>query len=469
MAIQFMQLPAVQAPRNSLIDFSPLQQGLVGGLDKYRQGMEQAYKADMGRKVSNALASGDYKGAMAATDDPSVALQVGQAQRQQAQEGRSQKQFDADWFGNQAMAINNLPMGPERVAAWRSFIDKHPDRASLDPTHMDPRSGPQIVSAEYGKYKDQLEQQMKLAQIGHIGMQNAVSQAQLQQIKMQTPQYRAGVAGQFGLVQGTPEYNSFVLNGTYAPKDETVHLKDGEQIYTRGRDDQGNITYKLVGNNDKTPPGYRSTQTGNLEAIPGGPADIKISEKRQQDFASMTSMFQQLDELARSANAVKEASGLAGNFGVRGMVPNVPGTPAADAWAKLDTLRTQAGFAALQEMRNASKTGGALGAISDKENAMLQAALAPLQKAQSVEQAKASLDRILQHVEASKARIAAAYNDHWNNNGMASKQPVATGAQSAMPGRDMSRPPVVNSPEEAARLPKGTIFMTPDGRTLQVP
>lgn len=372
--VQIIGLPAIQAPRNALIDFSPINQGIA----QYRQGMDQAYQADMGRKVANALASGDYKGAMAATDDPSVALQVGQAQRQVAAEGRAQKQFDADWFGNQAMAIANLPMGAERVAAWQSFIAKHPDKASLDQVHLDPRTGPAAVSAEYGKYKDALDQEMKRAQIGHIGMQNAVSAAQLQQLKMATPEARAAVAGQLGIAQGTPEFKSFVLNGTYAPKDDTIHLKDGEQIYTRGLDAQGRPTFNLVGNNEKTPPGYRPTTQGNLEAIPGGPADIKISEKRQQDFASMQSMFQQLDELAKTANAVKSHPGLAGNFGLKGAVPNIPGTPAADAWALLETLRTQAGFGALQEMRNASKTGGALGAISDKENAMLQAALAPL-------------------------------------------------------------------------------------------
>lgn len=275
-------------------------------------------------------------------------------------------------------------------------------------------------------YLDPLGQRLKTAKVGQVESQSAISAAQLQQLKMQTPQYRASVAASFGLTQGTPEYNSFVLNGTYTPKDETIHLKDGEQIYTRGRDAQGGITYNKVGGNEKTPSGYRPTQQGNLEAIPGGPADIKMSEKRQQDFASMQSMFQQLDELAKSANAVKTSPGLAGNFGLRGVVPNVPGSSAANAWAQLETLRTQAAFAALQEMRNASKSGGALGAVSDKENAMLQAALAPLQKAQSYEQAKESIDKILAHIETAKARIAAAYNDHWNNGGAAAKQTQST-------------------------------------------
>lgn len=468
MAFQFLPMPALSAG-NSLVDFSGLQRGLQGGLAQYSQGMDAAHKAEMGRNVSNALAQGDYKGAMAATDDPAVALQVGQAQRAQAQEGRAQKQFDADWFGNQALAIQNMPLGPPRDAAWRSFLSKHPDQRSLDPEHLDPRTGPQAVAAEYGKYKDALDQQMKLAQIGHLQSQSAVSAAQLQQLKMATPQYRASVAGQFGLTQGTPEFNAFVLNGTYTPKEAYIHLKDGERLGVPGRDAAGNPTVNIVAGNEKTPPGYRPTQQGNLEAIPGGPADIKISEKRQQDYASMQAMFQQLDELAKQANAVKTHRGLAGNFGLQSWVPNIPGGAAADAKAQLETLKTQAGFGALQEMRNASKTGGALGAISDKENAMLQAALAPLQQSQSFEQAQQSADKIIAHVTAAKARIAAAYNDHWNANGAAAKQVAAPGGQPAIPGRDINTPPVVNSADEARRLPSGTIFMTPDGRTLQVP
>lgn len=216
MAFNALSLPAYRA---SVPDWSqPLGQ-VQNALSGYAEGLDKAYKAEQGRKVTNALASGDYKGAMAATDDPAMALNIGTAQRHVAADGRAQKQFDADWFGKQAMAIANLPEGPQRAAAWQSYIAKHPDQKSLDPAHMDPRTGPQMVAAEYGQYKDALEQQIKRAQLGHMATQDQVARAQLQQSRMQTPEYRAGVAGQYGLKPGTPEYNTFVLNGTYTARD----------------------------------------------------------------------------------------------------------------------------------------------------------------------------------------------------------------------------------------------------------
>ena len=135
----------------------------------------------------------------------------------------------------------------------------------------------------------------------------------------------------------------------------------------------------------------------------------------------MKAMEQQLDELERAANEVLTHKGLPGNFGMSGLAPNMPGGASADAAAKLETLKAKGAFGALQEMRNASKTGGALGNVSDKEGALLQNSMAPLGKAQSVGQVQQSLRDIIRHVQESKARIRAAYDDHWNNAGAAAR------------------------------------------------
>jgi hypothetical protein len=220
-----------------------------------------------------------------------------------------------------------------------------------------------------------------------------------------------------------------------------------------GTDPRSGQHQEIARGNDKTkvPPGYRPTSEGNLEAIPGGPADIKINEKRQQDYAQATAMTQQLDELAKSVNTVLTAPGLDKNFGVQGYVPNIPGGKAANAQALLDTLRTQGAFAALQEMRNASKTGGALGAVSDKESVMLQNAIAALQRVQSADQARKQLQVFLDHIEASKSRIRNAYNDHWNRAGEASK-------------RVMGEVPTIRDDSDYNRLPSGARFVDPDGK-----
>ncbi len=160
----------------------------------------------------------------------------------------------------------------------------------------------------------------------------------------------------------------------------------------------------------KITPGYRAKPDGSWEAIPGGPADLKLQGALNADTQALSGSTASLDRLGAAANEALNAPGLKGIFGMQGVLPNAPGGDAANAAALLNTLKSQVGFGVLQDMRNNSKTGGALGAVSDKENQMLQSNLAALDKAQSFDQAKASLKKIVDYAEAAKQRMRAAYN-----------------------------------------------------------
>ena len=160
----------------------------------------------------------------------------------------------------------------------------------------------------------------------------------------------------------------------------------------------------------KVPPGYRQTVEGNLEAIPGGPADVKQAGVFNADTAIVTNSSSDLDRLAVVANELKNHPGLKGITGIRGAIPNVPGTSAADAEAKLNTLKSQVAFGVLQNMRNNSKTGGALGNVSDAEGKRLEANLAALEKAQSYDEFKSQLDKIVKYTEGAKGNLRSAFN-----------------------------------------------------------
>ena len=161
---------------------------------------------------------------------------------------------------------------------------------------------------------------------------------------------------------------------------------------------------------DKPPSGYRATAEGTLEAIPGGPADLKQQGQFNQDTSSLNESLNSMDRLAQEANAIKEHPGLGGITGVRGIVPNIPGTAPANAQARLDTLKSQVAFGVLQNMRNNSKTGGALGQVSNIEEKMLQDNLAGLGRAQSKEEYQKALQRIIDYTEGAKDRLRKAYN-----------------------------------------------------------
>jgi hypothetical protein len=93
-----------------------------------------------------------------------------------------------------------------------------------------------------------------------------------------------------------------------------------------------------------------------------------------------------------------------------GAFPNIPGTSAAGAQALLNSIEPQVAFSVLQNMRNNSKSGGALGQVSNQEEQMLKNALVPLGRAQSTEDFKKALQGIMDYAKGAKERLSAAYN-----------------------------------------------------------
>ena len=184
----------------------------------------------------------------------------------------------------------------------------------------------------------------------------------------------------------------------------------------------------LAGQNQggKAPPGYRFKPDGSMEAIPGGPADTKQQGAFNADTNALQGATSNFDRLATAVNQLKASPGLKGITGIRGAIPNVPGTAAADAQAQLETLKSQVAFGVLQDMRNQSKTGGALGAVSEKELMLLQNNLQALDKAQSYEQMVKSLEGILKYTEEAKDRLRGAYNMRHSGKAPA-KAPGASG------------------------------------------
>jgi hypothetical protein len=77
----------------------------------------------------------------------------------------------------------------------------------------------------------------------------------------------------------------------------------------------------------------------------------------------------------------------------------VPGTDARDFAAELDTLKGNIGFGELTAMREASKTGGALGQVSNIELGMLTSALGGLDAGQSPANLKRQLAKVRGSIE----------------------------------------------------------------------
>ncbi|MCW4115675.1 hypothetical protein NPA31_011940 [Aurantimonas sp. MSK8Z-1] len=139
----------------------------------------------------------------------------------------------------------------------------------------------------------------------------------------------------------------------------------------------------------------------------------------------------------------------------------IGGSPAYDVNALLDTIKANVGFEQLQQMREASPTGGALGQVSEQENRLLQSVLGSLQSSQGTPQFVDNLKR-LKNV----------YLDIVHGPGEGPPREdlsfdTAPAGGNAPPAS--SAPVAVSSPEEARRLPSGTAIQLPDGRIGRVP
>jgi hypothetical protein len=130
--------------------------------------------------------------------------------------------------------------------------------------------------------------------------------------------------------------------------------------------------------------------------------------------AAMASSTSGLDRLAAAAAQIKDDPALKNITGMMGKFPNLPGSAAANVEANLQTLSSQVAFNVLQAMRDASKTGGALGAVSEKEMALLENNLAALAKSQSAEAFRTNLQKIIDFTTESKQRLQSAYADQFS-------------------------------------------------------
>lgn len=138
---------------------------------------------------------------------------------------------------------------------------------------------------------------------------------------------------------------------------------------------------------------------------------------RQADLgkakASLDSSISNIDRFSDAVRSVANDPALGKITGIQGVFPNWPGGRAANVQARLDNVTSQAGFAVLQAMRDASKTGGALGQVSDFENRQLQNNLAALSRAQDEKQYREQLQKIIEWGDGVKQRLQAAYNQDY--------------------------------------------------------
>ena len=171
------------------------------------------------------------------------------------------------------------------------------------------------------------------------------------------------------------------------------------------------------------PSGFRETEDGEIEPVPGGPQDIKYHQAKASDQSSFRGLNEGLERMKYTAKqllnenkgGVENISGKSQYLPIWGGTATFPGTAGANAKARLETLKAKVGFEVLQQMRNNSKTGGALGQVSDMENKLLQQAIDSLDTSQSDEQVLSAIQKVYDTADRIQKQYESAYQRKWGD------------------------------------------------------
>lgn len=150
---------------------------------------------------------------------------------------------------------------------------------------------------------------------------------------------------------------------------------------------------------------------------------VKLTNEAPAARKSVVYALSEIDKFTEQAKAVRAHPGLKMATGFGGeKLSGIAGTPAANAAALVNTLKSQAFISALGAMRAASKTGGAVGNVSDAEGGRFENAFVSLMQAQSYPQFIEQLDRLIELNERGKSMIADAYTTEYS--GVSTYQPL---------------------------------------------
>ena len=157
----------------------------------------------------------------------------------------------------------------------------------------------------------------------------------------------------------------------------------------------------------------RMTPAAAGESLP--PKEI---QKRESVYPTATSAVKGFE--AKSESFVKDLKALRDHPGlssITGILAGRIGGVTADgraAQALYDKVVAKGGFQALQDLRDASKTGGALGNVSNREGQQLTSSFAAIDQRQDAKDVRAAIDGAIAGVEGARIRTREAYDDTYS-------------------------------------------------------
>jgi hypothetical protein len=206
---------------------------------------------------------------------------------------------------------------------------------------------------------------------------------------------------------------------------------------------------------------YRNTAA---ETVPGQMLSPKDLQKREADYPRATSAMKgfesKSDGFIKDLEKLRDHPGLDNITGfIAGRVPSLTAEGRA-AQALYNKVTAKGGFQALQDMREASKTGGALGSVSNQEGKQLIASFAAIDQVQDKKDVQEAINQAVTDIQGAKTRMREAYDMTYDYRlGKGGEKPTAPAAPGAPSAANTVTLPngvvkVFPTPEAAAQFKK---------------
>jgi hypothetical protein len=153
----------------------------------------------------------------------------------------------------------------------------------------------------------------------------------------------------------------------------------------------------------------RMTPAAAMESLP--PKEI---QKREAALPQATSAVKGFE--SKSSKFIADLTALRDDPGLENITGPVFGRTGSvsqagsRAQALYDKVVAKGGFQALQDLRDASKTGGALGNVSNQEGKQLTASFAAIDRRQNAEDVRAAINQAIEDIQGTKTRMREAYD-----------------------------------------------------------
>jgi hypothetical protein len=216
------------------------------------------------------------------------------------------------------------------------------------------------------------------------------------------------------------------------------------EVIARGLAPEAPPLEKIVdraGNIKFVPRSEAAGQTPASEFIGVSPKELQKREAVYPQATQAVKGFEtKSDQFIKELEKLRDDPGLANITGpVFGRTPSVT-REGSRAQSTYDKIFAKGGFQALQDMREMSKTGGALGNVSNEEGRRLEkSVVGGLDRTQNIADVKQGIDDLIAEIRGSKARVREAYDSTYEYR---ASRPVAgePAAPAAAPAGKAMRP-----------------------------